>query len=469
MTRSSRPSSAREVADEPDPPGGRKARCWTVFSGDLAYQLRRPLFIAWALMLVLMAFGFSSGKVRISSGDAAVGGTKSFITSEFALGFQLSVLTILCYGFFVAVAAGMSIIQDEEWRLGELLHATPLRPREYVWGKLASVLVVSVIALGIHLAAMVFFFHVLPNAEAQDFRGPLSAANYLKPALIFSVPTIVFFAGIAFAAGEWTRRPVAVYLLPVLIVLVEMFFLWDWSPSWLDPRINRALMLIDPSGFRWLNETWLKVDRGVRFYNASPIPPDLGFLASRLALAALGLGAGAVSSRHLAANLRGAKPGRRAARRRATAGADAAAGSVDVRPVADGPADRAANEHSPPGSAGRRVARRPRRAGGTPIEPRPLPVHPPPLADDDEPGTRGNRIPRHVVPDVHQARVRRSGAMGTLATCACLLLMFYAVESLERERTTRLAAILQAAPIRVVRSCWARRPRLAVVAARRSC
>ena len=61
-----------------------------------------------------------------------------------------------------------------------------------------------------------------------------------------------------------------------------------WSPSWLDPRINRALMLIDPSGFRWLYETWLNVDRGVHFYNASPIPPDLGFLASRLALAALG-------------------------------------------------------------------------------------------------------------------------------------------------------------------------------------
>jgi ABC-2 type transport system permease protein len=143
-------------------------RCWTIFSGDLAYQLRRPLFIAWALMLVLVALGFSSGQVRISSGDATVGGTKSFITSEFALAFQLSILTILCYGFFVAVAAGMSIIQDEEWRLGELLHATPLRPGEYVWGKLASVLVASAFALGIHLAAMVFFFHVLPNAEAQE-------------------------------------------------------------------------------------------------------------------------------------------------------------------------------------------------------------------------------------------------------------------------------------------------------------
>ena len=33
-------------------------------------------------------------------------------------------------------------------------------------------------------------------------------------------------------------------------------------------------MLVDSGGFRWLNETWLKVDRGVKFYNNAAIPPD---------------------------------------------------------------------------------------------------------------------------------------------------------------------------------------------------
>ena len=40
--------------------------------------------------------------------------------------------------------------------------------------------------------------------------------------------------------------------------------------------------------------------------------------------------------------------------------------------------------------------------------------------------------------------------MGTLAFCLCLLLLFYTVESLERERSTRLAAIAYATPIRTV-------------------
>ena len=47
----------------------------------------------------------------------------------------------------------MTIIQDEEWRLGDLLHATPLRPREYIWAKFAAVLVGCLVILGIHLGA----------------------------------------------------------------------------------------------------------------------------------------------------------------------------------------------------------------------------------------------------------------------------------------------------------------------------
>ena len=93
----------------------------TVFWGDLAYHTRRPLFIVWALIVIWTAWGFSGGKVRIQSGDATVGGTKAYITSEFAVAMQLAILTTLLSGFFVAVAAGMTIIQDQEWRLERTL------------------------------------------------------------------------------------------------------------------------------------------------------------------------------------------------------------------------------------------------------------------------------------------------------------------------------------------------------------
>ena len=107
----------------------------------------------------------------------------------------------------------MAIIHDDEWRLGELLHATPLRPGEYVWGKFVAVLAGSTAVLVLHLAAMVFFFHVLPDAKAQEFRGPFHALNYLRPALVFAMPALIFLAGLSFLAGERTRLPAVVFLL----------------------------------------------------------------------------------------------------------------------------------------------------------------------------------------------------------------------------------------------------------------
>ena len=145
-----------------------------------------------------------------------------------------------------------------------------------------------------------------PIPQAHEIRGPLHVLNYLMPTLLFSVPAIVFLAGLSFAVGEWSRRPIVVFVLPVAIVLVEGFFLWEWSPNWLDPRLNDFLMWIDPSGFRWLNENWLKVDRGVSFYNNEAIPPDRGFVISRVILVALGFLAVALTRFHFAATLRGA-------------------------------------------------------------------------------------------------------------------------------------------------------------------
>ena len=112
----------------------------TVFLENFTYQSRRPLFIIWAVILGLTAWGMSSGAMQIRSGDATMGGTKAHVTSEFAVAMQFSVVTLLFSGFFVAVAAGMAVIQDDQWRIGDLLHSTSLRPGEYIWAKFAAVL-----------------------------------------------------------------------------------------------------------------------------------------------------------------------------------------------------------------------------------------------------------------------------------------------------------------------------------------
>ena len=282
------------------------SRWYRVFRLDFLHCFRRPLFWFLVLIVVFTCWGLSFGFMRIQTGDSHVGGTKAWITSQFAVSQMLIVVVFLFYGFFVAVAAGMPIIRDDELKIGDLLRSSCLTVGEYVWGKFFAVLFAFLGVLGLNLLALIVFSHLVPNQQSLEIRGPFVLSNYLIPAIVLALPTIIFLCGVSFAVGEWTRRPILLFFLPVAELLVCGFFLWEWSPVWLDPRLNRLLMLVDPSAFRWLNETWLKGDRGVHFYNEQPIHFDAGLLISRFCFLAVGLGAVALSQVHLSRTVRGA-------------------------------------------------------------------------------------------------------------------------------------------------------------------
>ena len=232
-------------------------RCGEVFRQEFTHNLRRPLM--WVLLVILAFFAYmmSTGEAAIGSGNSAVGGTKAFVTSEFAIAQLLAMMASIIYAFFVAVAAGMSVIRDEEQKVGELLHATPLSPAEYVWGKFAATMAGFLALLAVHLGFMVLFNHGVPHGENVDVIGPFAWSSYLRPALLFALPALLCMAGTSFALGTLTRLPILVFALPLATIMLGATLLWNWSPSWLSPAVNRLLMLLDPAGIRWLNETWL--------------------------------------------------------------------------------------------------------------------------------------------------------------------------------------------------------------------
>ena len=423
------------------------ARTRAVFAQELARTFKRPLFWFLVFLLFLMVWGLSTGHLQIASGDSSVGGTKAWVTSEFSFAHVLATLIPLLYGFFASIAAGMAVVADDEAKISDMLLATPLRPAEYVWGKFLAILAGFLAALGLQVLFAIFFNHVLPNPAAAEIRGPFEAVNYLRPALIFGLPTLVFYMGVSFFLGERWRRPVTVFLFPIALLVLCVFFLWNWAPTWLDPRINRLLMLVDPAGFRWLNETWLKLDRGAAFYNHARIGLDPGFVLSRLAFLGLGLGGVALAERHLAAHLQGDAGGGRRWRRRsaATAAAEteetaaAVRGGAGSRPLAElGMRSRQVGLFA----AAREVA-------GTEL--RNL------LAS---PGvylfgvliltqTLGANLVA-LGPFQTELLITPGAAavqtMEALSALVCLLLMFYTAESVERESATGLAPISFSTP-----------------------
>lgn len=420
------------------------ARLIEVFRVELRRNLTRPVFWILIALLALVAWGLSTGHMTIQSGDATVGGKKAFITSEFAYARVVTIFDFLMLSMFLAVLAGLPVVTDEEHKVHEVLHATPLRATEYIFGKFLAVFAVFLIVSLAHAGFSAVFNHLIPNAEAVDIRGPFHAINYLRPTFLLGGPGMLFIAAACFTIGTLTRRPILVFLFPIALLLVCGMFLWDWSPSWLDPDINRLLMWIDPSGLRWLTETWLKVDRGVEFYNHQRVPIDPGFGISRLVLAALAIGLVAWTRWRFERGLRGAvaEPRRRELLDQAARGEPlpAVPAATSTRPLGElhmtqRPVGRWRGALVMAGSEARGLLRHPGLYLFVPI------------IVLEVIGNAMFDVGPFDVELLFSSGKLAVRSLGALILCGVPLLMFFTVESLHRERASGLAALQLATPL----------------------
>ncbi|HEU4335301.1 MAG TPA: M1 family aminopeptidase, partial [Candidatus Eisenbacteria bacterium] len=373
---------------------------------------------------------------------------KAWITSEYAQTQTMTYLTLIFLAFFVAIGAGMTLLRDRESKVDPLLHATPLSAGEYVWGRFAALVLGFAILLCFYGAAAAFFNHAVPSAAAKEIRGPFAAGNYLVPVLAVGLPFVIFFGGLSLYVGERTRNAVLVFVLPVATLLVCGFFLWTWAPSWLDLGVNRLFQVIEPSGYRWLNETHLKVDRGVAYYNREHVGFDLLFWLNRAWVLAAGLGAVALTQRSVARAARGTERSRGAARRAGTGDATAAASPEIGLEIAASATGRGAL-----GTAGGAPGFWASALGIARAELVQLARQPGlyifvPIILIQALGSALTAVGPFDTPLLMTPGMNAVATARQVTLMVCLLLTFYTVESLERERTTGIAAILYASPLR---------------------
>lgn len=274
------------------------ARTGAIFSDTFSRTLGRPML--WTLfgIATLLAWGLSTGELELATGATRVGGGQTWVTSELGNAFVFCMVASTLYAFFVSVFAGLAVLRDEESGIEELLHTTRLRASEYVAGKALAILAAFSVVLALQVLATMLFQHVLPGAAAET-RGPFHMAAYLRPALLFAVPTMVFFGGMTFYVGARLRKPALAFLAPLATSTVCLSIFWEWRPTWIDPRLDALLVLLDPSGYRWLHGTWFEIDRGVDFYDTATMALDGLILANRVLFLALGVLAVALARRHV--------------------------------------------------------------------------------------------------------------------------------------------------------------------------
>jgi ABC-2 type transport system permease protein len=195
--------------------------------------------------------------------------------------------------------------------------------------------------------------------------------------------------------------------------------------------------------YRWLNETYLKVDRGVRFYNTHPVPYDGLFWLNRAWLLALGVGGVLLARRSVARSMKGAVASRSATkaglarREEEPARADAPVGAPPGGFGLAGP--------RPSFLAGLRSiasmeAREILRQGGLYIFV--------PMILIQTLGRALTAVGAFDTPILLTPGITAAAAADQLSIFVLLLMIYYTVESLERERVTGLAEILFATPMR---------------------
>ena len=74
---------------------------------DLKESLSRPLFLIFALIMLLNGWWMSRGAWIFHSIDTSLGGSKAWADSEFQTAYVYALISFFMISFFVAVATGM--------------------------------------------------------------------------------------------------------------------------------------------------------------------------------------------------------------------------------------------------------------------------------------------------------------------------------------------------------------------------
>lgn len=258
------------------------ARFLTVARYEAGVQLKSPAF--WMLLLALLFVTAALNPVAMIPSDRSeVAGERAFDNSAYALVQSFAIGSFFAYTFFAALMAGFAVIRDDEARIGDLLHSTPLTAAEYALGKFAGVVFALGAALGAHLLFVLLFREGRALAGiSSEAHGPFRLTAYLSALFFFALPGILWIAAVAFAVGARSRRAMAVYAVPTVLFAFTILVSWNYAPRDLPAAWDRLLIIVDPTAIRWLDRVLFAVDRGVAHFNGASPTFDLVLALNRL-------------------------------------------------------------------------------------------------------------------------------------------------------------------------------------------
>ena len=240
------------------------------FRFELRQQLRSPLLWLLAVLFALMGFGAAaSDAVQLGGGIGNV-----YRNAPSVIATWMGVFTLLGMLIITIFISG-ALLRDFEMGTSELFFASPIRKRDYLFGRLgaallASFLVYVVIALGIFIAQF------MPWIDPVRL-GPVSLKPYLWAFAVIVIPNLLFTGALLALLAATTRS-----ILWVYIGVLGFLVLYGVSGALLRNLDNVWIAtLTEPLGLRSLSRT-------MRYWSAEQrntgLPTITGYLLANRAL-----------------------------------------------------------------------------------------------------------------------------------------------------------------------------------------
>ncbi|KQU55798.1 aminopeptidase [Sphingomonas sp. Leaf339] len=224
-----------------------------VFTFELRYQLRNPVFWVAVVIFFLLAFGAATvDQIQIGSGGNV------HKNAPFAIA-QMMLILSLFYMFVSTAFVANVIVRDDDSGFGPIVRATRITRTAYVFGRYTGAFVAAALGfLAIPLA--VWIGSHMPWIDPEQV-GPNSLSYYALPYLWLALPDLFLTSALFFALATTTRSMMATYIGVVAFLIV-----WTIATVVLDR--NPAYELVgaygEPLGFgaaSYMTKYWTAADR----------------------------------------------------------------------------------------------------------------------------------------------------------------------------------------------------------------
>ncbi|MBB4126340.1 ABC-type transport system involved in multi-copper enzyme maturation permease subunit [Xanthomonas translucens] len=237
---------------------------------ELREQLRSPLLWLLAALLALLAFGAtSSDAVQIGGG---IGNVHRNAPSVIAT--MMTVFTLI--GLLVATLfVSNALLRDFELGTAELVFSSPVRRRDYLFGRIGAALLACMVMYLI-IALGIFIAQFMPWIDPVRL-GPVAVSSYLWTLAVMVLPNVLFATALLSLLAVTARNVLWVYVgVIVFLVLygVSRAVLADLDNVW-------AATLSEPLGVRALAQTLRYWSAEERNHN---LPELSGYLLANRAL-----------------------------------------------------------------------------------------------------------------------------------------------------------------------------------------